>query len=187
MARGKRWTTADRTGGPFDLVVAAVRRIAPSAVVEQLVGTHPADDDNVFWFGPTDNPGRVQVDTRPQGRPPFLIEAEQRFVTDDPAEAASIILAWFGPSPPPAHPYRNVRASDGGPHSCPCCGHRTLPERGAYDLCPECHWEDDGQDDHDADEIREGPNGTQSLTAARLAYARAGGTPRPHRPPTDPA
>ena len=39
---------------------------------------------------------------------------------------------------------------------CPCCGFVTLPERGADDICPVCFWEDDGQDDHDADEVRGG-------------------------------
>jgi hypothetical protein len=29
-------------------------------------------------------------------------------------------------------------------HACPCCGYRTLPGRGDYDLCPVCGWEDDG-------------------------------------------
>jgi hypothetical protein len=29
------------------------------------------------------------------------------------------------------------------PHPCPCCGHRTLPARGDYDLCPVCRWEDE--------------------------------------------
>jgi|GEM_PF-1862473 hypothetical protein len=32
---------------------------------------------------------------------------------------------------------------------CPCCGNRTLPERGQYFICPVCDWEDDGPDcDH---------------------------------------
>ena len=35
----------------------------------------------------------------------------------------------------------------------------------------ECGWEDDGQDDHDADVVRGGPNGRLSLTQARLDYA----------------
>ena len=29
-------------------------------------------------------------------------------------------------------------------HPCPCCGYRTLPGRGDYDLCPVCWWEDEG-------------------------------------------
>jgi len=33
-------------------------------------------------------------------------------------------------------------------------------------------WEDDGQDDHDADEVRGGPNGSLSLTQARANYVR---------------
>lgn len=43
-----------------------------------------------------------------------------------------------------------------------------------YELCPVCFWEDDGQDDHDADEVRGGPNGTLSLTEARANYASFG-------------
>lgn len=31
-------------------------------------------------------------------------------------------------------------------HPCPCCGYRTLPDRGAYDLCPVCWWEDEGSE-----------------------------------------
>lgn len=27
--------------------------------------------------------------------------------------------------------------------ACPCCGCLTLDERGAYDICPVCFWEDD--------------------------------------------
>jgi len=27
-------------------------------------------------------------------------------------------------------------------YSCPCCGHRTLRQRGGYDICRECKWEE---------------------------------------------
>lgn len=27
--------------------------------------------------------------------------------------------------------------------ACPCCGCLTLEERGGYDICPVCFWEDD--------------------------------------------
>jgi hypothetical protein len=64
--------------------------------------------------------------------------------------------AWF-------HMYtaqQNVFASPGPDlYSCPCCGHPTLTERGGYEICGECGWEDDGQDDHDSEVIRGGPNG----------------------------
>lgn len=82
---------------------------------------------------------------------------------------------------------RHVRAgSEGGPYTCPCCGHRTLPSRGNYDLCPECNWEGDGQDDHDSHLIRLGPNGGLSLDAAREVYRRIGGQAQPHTAPADP-
>ncbi len=31
-------------------------------------------------------------------------------------------------------------------HPCPCCGYKTLPTRGGYDLCPVCWWEDDASE-----------------------------------------
>ena len=28
--------------------------------------------------------------------------------------------------------------------ACPCCGYLTLDERGTFEICPVCFWEDDG-------------------------------------------
>jgi len=47
-----------------------------------------------------------------------------------------------------------------------------------FELCPVCFWEDDGQDEHDADEVRGGPNGPLSLTQARANYAAFGASER---------
>ena len=58
----------------------------------------------------------------------------------------------------------------GLPLRCPCCGCKTLGERGGYEICPVCFWEDDGQDDADADEVRGGPNGDLSLAQARANF-----------------
>jgi len=52
-------------------------------------------------------------------------------------------------------------------YTCPCCGFPTLNERGGYDICILCKWEDDGQDDINADEVLGGPNESFSLTEAR--------------------
>ena len=60
------------------------------------------------------------------------------------------------------------------PLRCPCCGCKTLTERGVFDICPVCFWEDDGQDDYDADVVRGGPNGGLSLTEARLNFKNLG-------------
>jgi hypothetical protein len=59
-------------------------------------------------------------------------------------------------------------------YPCPCCGYLTLEERGGDDICPVCFWEDDGQDDHDADEVRGGPNYELSLSVARSNFRRIG-------------
>lgn len=50
---------------------------------------------------------------------------------------------------------------------CPCCHFPTLSERGAFDICFLCNWEDDGQDNHNADLVLGGPNQSYSLTEAR--------------------
>jgi cysteine-rich CPCC protein len=65
-------------------------------------------------------------------------------------------------------------AEPGRGAACPCCHHFTLGERGEFEICPVCFWEDDGQDDHDADHIRGGPNGMLSLTEARRNYVAFG-------------
>jgi hypothetical protein len=67
---------------------------------------------------------------------------------------------------------------DGGPYRCPCCDCKTLDERGGFDVCPVCFWEDDGQDDADADTVRGGPNGGLSLTIARRNYREFGACDR---------
>lgn len=60
------------------------------------------------------------------------------------------------------------------PYNCPCCGYRTLVERGAGETCRRCLWTDDGQDNEDADVVRGGPNEHLSLTEARQNFAHFG-------------
>lgn len=43
-----------------------------------------------------------------------------------------------------------------------------------FEICQVCFWEDDGQDNIDADEVKGGPNGDLSLTEARRNYQRIG-------------
>jgi hypothetical protein len=59
-------------------------------------------------------------------------------------------------------------------HRCPCCGCRTLRQRGRLELCPVCAWADAGQDERDADTVHGGPNGELSLRGARANYRRFG-------------
>lgn len=60
------------------------------------------------------------------------------------------------------------------PLRCPCCFFKTLDERGEYEICSVCFWEDDGQDEYDVDVVRGGPNGALSLTQARKNYRELG-------------
>ncbi|MGB8261093.1 MAG: CPCC family cysteine-rich protein [Terracidiphilus sp.] len=59
-------------------------------------------------------------------------------------------------------------------YRCPCCGYRTLEAPGALGLCPVCWWEDDGQEDPDAGEVRLTVNGQLSLDAARTHFQQFG-------------
>jgi len=66
--------------------------------------------------------------------------------------------------------WRLACPSGGGPYTCPCCHLLTLDARGDFEICDECGWEDDGQDDPHADETWGGPNGSLSLSDARASY-----------------
>jgi Cysteine-rich CPCC len=70
--------------------------------------------------------------------------------------------------------FENVVLNGNGPYACPCCRFLTLSARGADEICQVCFWEDDGQDDHDADEVRGGPNGNLSLASARANFRNIG-------------
>ncbi|MEW4369377.1 CPCC family cysteine-rich protein [Paenibacillus kandeliae] len=55
-------------------------------------------------------------------------------------------------------------------YRCPCCGYLTLDESSSWEICYLCDWEDDGQDDPHADQVRGGANGDYSLTEARQHF-----------------
>lgn len=57
---------------------------------------------------------------------------------------------------------------------CPCCGYKTLEAPNAMGLCPVCWWEDDGQEDVDASDVRLTVNGQLSLDEAREYYTCCG-------------
>jgi len=64
--------------------------------------------------------------------------------------------------------------------TCPGCAYPTLSERGQFEICPVCNWEDDGSDDSQESVIGDflkkhkinGPNGNLSLTENRLNIGR---------------
>jgi len=79
------WTSDDRTGGPLDEIFRSVQSRFPDAVVSRLVGTHPADDDNVFWVRRAGV--EAQIDTAPGGAPPFTVESDAPGTRLDTADA----------------------------------------------------------------------------------------------------
>ena len=93
--RGRAWGPRDRNGGAIDEVFDAIRAQVPSLVVERLEVTHPADDDNVYFLGPAPSDLFVQVDTNPNGQPPFFVEADDRFETSELSKASATIIDWL--------------------------------------------------------------------------------------------
>ncbi|MEO1731331.1 MAG: CPCC family cysteine-rich protein [Pseudomonadota bacterium] len=76
--------------------------------------------------------------------------------------------------------FRNVfhDPKSGVRYQCPCCRYKTLSERGGFNICPVCFWEDDGQDEHDAQIVRGGPNECLSLSGARQNFKDFGACDR---------
>lgn len=58
-------------------------------------------------------------------------------------------------------------------HPCPCCGYKTLPGRGDYDVCPVCWWEDEGLEPWEYS----GPNAQTLVEAQREHLSES----RPYR------
>jgi hypothetical protein len=69
----------------------------------------PADDDNVYFIGDPHQLARIQVDTHPDGQPPFLIENGGRHHTTDTTEAVTLIRDWLEQSQSAAHPTQTKR------------------------------------------------------------------------------
>ena len=57
-------------------------------------------------------------------------------------------------------------------YPCPCCGCFTLPEKGQYDICPVCFWEDDPS--QSMDERQAGGANKVCLKEARKNYLAFG-------------
>lgn len=53
-------------------------------------------------------------------------------------------------------------------HSCPCCGQYEFSEKGSYEICPVCNWEDDPVQAEEPD--YSGGANVMSLNEAREAF-----------------
>lgn len=112
------------------------------------------------------------------------IEFEQGNLSDSPNSSKydQVLLIWLRESLQAVTNdflIKNLKAEsiEGEPIkflACPCCGSRTISERGQYEICKVCWWEDDGQDNESADKIYGGPNYGISLTQGRYNFLKFG-------------
>lgn len=98
---------------------------------------------------------------------PLLLSLKERF-TGATNNYLSDLLNALG------HHHEAVVGTQPELAACPCCGACSLDERGEYDICSVCWWEDDGQDNHNADKVMGGPNYHLSLTQARINFLISG-------------
>ena len=96
MTRGADWGATDLTGGPVDEVFASLRRSFSDLRIERLTVTHPTDDDNV-WFLTLHSKGiELQIDSMPDGAPPFLLESDtEQERAEDAASAIVKLTEWL--------------------------------------------------------------------------------------------
>jgi hypothetical protein len=96
MAKGVPWRPTDLVGGPVDHVFMALRDAYPGLRIVRLSVTHPADDDNVWFITPVDSDTELQLDSMPNGYPPFLLESDHaRERADEVAVAVDILSEWL--------------------------------------------------------------------------------------------
>jgi hypothetical protein len=114
----------------------------------------------------------------------LIKEFEEQELKDDPRAEKydDILLLWLkftlrAVSNEYMKKELGVEKIDGEPvplESCPCCGSRTIGERGNYEICKVCWWEDDGQDNKHANKDMGGPNSGVSLTQGRINFINYG-------------
>jgi hypothetical protein len=95
-------------------------------------------------------------------------------MASDEAEEEDVGSRWFSEYTDRLNKSVIKPGVDDVAHACPCCRCMTLGERGGFEICPVCLWEDDGQDDQDASVVRGGPNGSLSLSQARENFKAFG-------------
>jgi hypothetical protein len=96
VTRGVAWGPGDLTGGPIDEVFNALRRSFSDIRIEHLSVTHPADDDNVWFISRMGAGIELQIDSMPNGAPPFLLESDSgRARTEDASEAIQRLTEWL--------------------------------------------------------------------------------------------
>ncbi|GIE43034.1 CPCC family cysteine-rich protein [Actinoplanes lobatus] len=175
--------------GPCD-----VSGFAALGVAEVVLHTYDITQGlNVSWWIPAKFSTRVLARLAPDAT------VQQRQETGKRQHSTQVLLRHTGRlgdagprrwhiTPDEQYAATEDAGAGGAPYTCPCCGHATLSERGNFEICDECWWEDDGQDNHDSAVVRGGPNGGLSLDQARVEYVRKGRgrALKPHFPPNEP-
>jgi hypothetical protein len=80
----------DVASGPLDRLLDTLRRQHPDLVVERLGKTHPSDDANVYFVGLGQNATIVQIDTGPDGEPPFTSSPPRQSPSSTPGSTPPV-------------------------------------------------------------------------------------------------
>ena len=87
-----------RVTAPIEAVLGAVCARVPGVRVDRLTVTHPVDDDNLWFIRRSLAGPAVQIESRPEGQPPFLIESDghdRRLWAAKADEAIEVIQEWL--------------------------------------------------------------------------------------------
>lgn len=127
-------------------------------------------------WGNTEDWKKLPLEIKQEFNGDSLIEPPESFRYDQP-----LLMLLRDQLKPVTNEYLqhelNMERIEGSPRkmeSCPCCGRKTIENRGDYDICNVCWWEDCGQDNEHADDVLGGPNYGVSLTQARHFYLTIG-------------
>lgn len=83
---------------PIEAVLGAVCARVRGVRIDRLTTKHPADDDNLWFISRSPDELKVQIESHPDGQPPFQIEGDghgQRVEVATVDEAIRVIQAWL--------------------------------------------------------------------------------------------
>jgi len=83
---------------PIEAILGFESARVPGVRVDRLTVTHPVDDDNLWFIRRSLTRTAVQIESRPEGQPPFIIEIDgydRRLWAWTAGEAIEVIEEWL--------------------------------------------------------------------------------------------
>lgn len=91
-----KWAQTDRIGGPLDHIFDSLRASFSGLRIERLTVTNESNDELLWFISLPGKPVELQIECRPAGESPFLVESDDESKeTNEISVAVETLTAWL--------------------------------------------------------------------------------------------